>query len=359
MSFCLPIFKRALSVLVTATLLGSTLSFSCLAQTEPIRERLRARALERMATPDHAQDDDNPLDEFSDTGSALSCAEWAQKVTRLERLLAKRHPPTLHPNIENWAYGKSPRETLDVYLPSRTTSPAPIIVMVHGGGWCVGDKQNSGVINNKVARWLPKGFIFISLNYPMVGDGADAFAQAKSVASAIAAIQTHAKQWGGDPQAVMLMGHSAGAHLVSLVNADEKLRKAAGMQPVVGTVSLDAGAIDVVKQMPNVYSFLRTRYREAFGNEEARWIAASPYHQLSPSSAPWLGVCSINRKDQPCEQSQAYALKSRTLRIRAEVYPVAMNHGSINQALGKDNDYTRAVEAFMATLSPALAERLR
>jgi len=44
------------------------------------------------------------------------------------------------------------------------------------------------------------------------------------------------------------------------VNADARIRQASGMRPVLGTVSLDAGAIDVVRQMPNVYPFLKTRY---------------------------------------------------------------------------------------------------
>ena len=65
------------------------------------------------------------------------------------------------------------------------------------------------------------------------------------------------------------MGHSAGAHLVSLVNADASIRRVNAVQPLLGVVSLDAGAIDVVRQMPNVYPFLEVRYREAFGDTES------------------------------------------------------------------------------------------
>ena len=92
-----------------------------------------------------------------------------------------------------------------------------------------------------------------------------------------------------------------------------------GMPLLLGTVSLDAGAVDVVKQMPNVYPFLKTRYREAFGDTEAQWVTASPYHRLDRSAAPWLGVCSTTRKDDPCGQARAYVAKSRGLGVMADM----------------------------------------
>lgn len=264
------------------------------------------------------------------------------------------------PDLADVAYGPEPLATLDVYLPKgQVAGGAPLIMMVHGGGWCVGDKGGSQMVANKVARWVSQGFVFLSVNYPMVNDGADALAQAGAIAGAAAFVQAHAGEWGGDGRRLILMGHSAGAHLVSLVNADAHLRAAHGVRPLLGTVSLDAGAIDVVKQMPNVYPFLKARYREAFGDTEVGWIAASPFHQLDPTAAPWLGVCSTQRKDKPCDQAQAYADKSQGLGIRAAVLPEPMNHGEINSALGAPGRYTDDVEAFMASLDPVVAARLK
>ncbi len=313
----------------------------------PLRERLRARA---------AQGGGDGMAEF---GGAMSCADWAKRVDRMaQRSQGRDAGPA--PDRADVAYGPAPRERMDVFLP-KTAVPggAPIIVMVHGGGWCVGDKAMAGVTANKVARWVSRGFVFVSANYPMVNDGADARAQGGEIAKAAAFVQAHAAEWGGDPARVILMGHSAGAHLVSLVNADAELRRAHGVRPLLGTVSLDAGAIDVVTQMPNVYPFLKQRYREAFGEREAQWIAASPYHRLDRTAAPWLGVCSTTRKDDPCGQASAYVEKSRGLGLRAEALPQPMSHGAINNDLGMDSDYTRDVEAFLAALDPAVAALLR
>ncbi|MFZ5637738.1 MAG: carboxylesterase family protein [Pseudomonadota bacterium] len=315
-------------------------------QAGPLRDRLRARA---------QQGGGDGMEMF---GGAQSCAEWSKRVDRLAQRSQGQHAgPT--PDRPDVAYGPAPRERLDVFLPKTAVrGGVPIIVMVHGGGWCVGDKAMAGVVESKVARWVSKGFVFVSANYPMVNDGADALAQGGEIAKATAFVQAHAAEWGGDPAKVVLMGHSAGAHLVSLVNADAELRRRHGVRPLLGTVSLDAGAIDVVKQMPNVYPFLKLRYREAFGDRESQWIAASPYHRLDRSASPWLGVCSTTRKDDPCGQARGYVEKSRGLGVRAEVLPQPMSHGAINKTLGEDSDYTRAVETFLAGLDPALAALL-
>jgi acetyl esterase/lipase len=324
----------------------------------PVRERLRERLEARRAERGGGEGDGDLRDLGGGMG-AMSCAEWSRRLAPLEARGVGMDGAS-RPDRADVAYGTHAREKLDVYLAAaRGATPAPVIVMVHGGGWCVGDKRGRGVVQNKVARWVPRGFAFISLNYPMVGDGADAIAQAGHVARAVAFVQAQAAGWGADPAKVILMGHSAGAHLVSLVGADAGIRRAAGMKPVLGTVSLDAGAIDVVRQMPNVYPFLKLRYSEAFGESEAGWRAASPFHRIDATAAPWLGVCSTTRKDDPCGQAQAYADKSRGLGVRAAALPEPMNHGRINEALGKDEAYTAAVEDFLAALDAEVAARLR
>jgi arylformamidase len=317
-----------------------------------LRERIKERWQERMQRAGEADD--------MAGGNAMSCAEWAQKVNRLQRFAGSRNTGPA-PDLKDVAYGPDKLDKLDVFLPktAKPARPAPIIMMVHGGGWCIGDKDGASVTANKVARWTPKGFLFISADYPMVNDGDDALAQAIHVARAAAFVQANAARWGGDPSRLILMGHSAGAHLVSLVNADAKIRQANGVRPILATVSLDAGAIDVVKQMPNVYPFLKARYREAFGDTEAQWIRASPFQQLGRTAAPWLGVCSTQRKDDPCGQAKAYAEKSNGLGIRAAVLPEAKSHAAINKELGTPGDYTAGVEAFMASLDPVVAGLLK
>ncbi len=291
-----------------------------------------------------------------------SCAEKNQAINKLMNGRSGKRMYGPEADIEDISYGSKKLETLDVFYPAKSSAKrselAPVIFMVHGGGWCIGSKDMRSVTESKVSRWTPKGFMFISVNYPMIMDGSMAVAQAESVAKALAYVQANAEKWGGDPDRIIMMGHSAGAHLVSLVNADSELRKRSGAKPVLGTVSLDSGAVNVPKQMPIAVDVLKNIYKEAFGTDKEGWIAASPYHQLDKHASPWLGVCSTTRPDNPCEQAEEYAEKSRALGIEAQVLKQKKGHGSINSNLGISGRYTRAVEKFMASLDPIVKDLL-
>jgi acetyl esterase/lipase len=255
--------------------------------------------------------------------------------------------------LRNVAYGPDKLQAMDVYLPPEAKA-APVILMVHGGAWRFGDKRHPPVFENKVARWVPKGFIFVSVNYPMVPDS-DPVEQADDIARAIAAVQAAAPGWGGDPAHVILMGHSAGAHLVTLLNADPSRATRLGARPWLGTVSLDSGALDVPAIMNHRHARL---YDEAFGDDPALWQASSPIHHLTKDGPPWLGVCSSNRRSS-CDTNRIYAAKSKGLGTRAETLGEPLSHGEINALLGKPGAYTDAVEGFMASLDPGVAALLK
>jgi acetyl esterase/lipase len=286
--------------------------------------------------------------------TAQACMEQSAKVERVLSHfgdLVKGPAPTR----KDLAYGSHPLQKLDVFLPPAHTAPAPIIVMVHGGGWCLGDKALKNVTKSKTAHYVPKGFVFVSVNYPKLPDGRMAAAQAEEVARAVAYVQHHARDWNGDERLVVLMGHSAGAHLVSLVNADARLRARFDVKPVLGIISLDSGATDAVKQISGMKSAsVRERYLEAFGRDKATWMQASPLHQLDKTASPWLGVCSTRRADDPCAQARAFADKATSLGVRAAVLPQDKTHGQINADLGTPGAYTDGVDDFMASLDPRL-----
>lgn len=332
-----------------ATLMCLSIAAQSVAAEGGLREKLRARIQQKV------EDGEGALGE--DAGG--SCAEHYAKIDRRISAMGPKAfgPP---PDIKDVSYGTHERQRMDVYLPKmQTAGGAPVILMVHGGGWCVGDKALKSTVENKSKRWTEKGFVFVSTNYPMMTHGRNALAQAHEIARAAAYVQQHAAEWGGDGSKLILMGHSAGAHLVSLVGASQAIRDAGGVQKILGVVSIDAGATDLEMQMPKVVPFLKTRYAEAFGTDPAEWPAASPLHQLGKTSAPWLGICSTTRPDKPCEQSDAYVKKSLALGVPAQTLPLPKGHGKLNSELGKSGSYTDAVEKFMVSLDAAVAARLR
>lgn len=283
---------------------------------------------------------------------------WAGQAGYMRhRAYAVTPPPvTLPPGVtvvQDVAYGSDPLQTFDVYLPPHAVTDAPVIFMVHGGGWRRGDKTAHDVVQNKVARWVPRGFIFISTNYPLLPD-TPPLQQGQNVAHALATAQSHATQWGGDPHAFIVMGRSAGAHLVSLLTAEPSLASAQGALPWLGTVSLDSACLNVVQTMEEPHPSL---YDDAFGTDPAVWLAASPYQQMTGLIVPFFAVCDSNRADS-CSQAQAFVSKVVLLGSRAGSLPEDMRHGDINLNLGVPSAYTRHVETFLRTLSPKIARLL-
>jgi arylformamidase len=252
------------------------------------------------------------------------------------------------------AYGSHRRQRFDVYLPSRPVSGAPVIVMVHGGGWRNGDKAMPRMVENKVARWVPAGFVVISVNYRMVEDGVMPVEQARDVGRAVAEAQRRAASWGADPRRFVLMGHSAGAHLVTLLTTSSDVSSGLGLTPWLGVVSLDSGGLDVVEIMEGRHARL---YDDAFGSDRSYWRAASPFHALARPTPPIHVVCSTQRP-VPCQQAVRFSARATTVGTRTSVQRVDMAHNEINIQLGLPGAYTRTVEDFLRTLHPSLAAAL-
>ena len=255
--------------------------------------------------------------------------------------------------LKDIAYGDAEEQRMDVYLPAHAEN-APVIFMVHGGGWRRGDKASNTVVENKVARWVARGFIFVSANYRLLPK-ADPLVQAEDVARALAAAQTKAAAWGGNPAKFILMGHSAGAHLVALLAASPGRVKSLGVRPWLGTIVLDSAAMDVVQIMESGHYRL---YDNAFGKDAAFWKSASPFQVLTADATPMLLVCSTKRRDKPCEQARVFAAKAVGLGVRAALSEQALTHKEINQQLGLPGVYTEAVERFMGTLDASVSSLL-
>lgn len=254
--------------------------------------------------------------------------------------LVKNLPTNTHV-LRDIAYGDDPKQRFDVYAPAQAKN-APVIFMVHGGGWTRGDKSMSRVVENKVKHWLPQGYVFISVNNRLLPQTAIE-EQAQDVAQALAYAQAHAAEWGADASKFVLMGHSAGAHLIALVSSSPTLAAQAGAKPWRGSVILDSAAYDVAAIMRGRHFGL---YDRAFGNDASRWATLSPLSVLTHSTPPMLAVCS-SRRVESCAQARAYVDKAKSLGTRAAVLPQDLSHGEINAVLGEAGTYTEAVDGFL------------
>ncbi|RKP38856.1 Alpha/Beta hydrolase protein [Dimargaris cristalligena] len=126
--------------------------------------------------------------------------------------------------------GLDPLHKLDLYLPQATTTPPPLVVFVHGGVWRSGDKSQHAQLGQTLSAKY--GLAVACINYRLstlekaVPDAPAGTPLASrcyhpthvlDTARAVAFLMTHGHLLGFDPKRIVLSGHSAGAHLISLL----------------------------------------------------------------------------------------------------------------------------------------------
>jgi dipeptidyl aminopeptidase/acylaminoacyl peptidase len=247
--------------------------------------------------------------------------------------------------IKDLKYMDNSLTSLDIYMPKRNLNKK-VIFMVHGGAWRLGDKASDLVIKNKVDYWVSKGYVFISTNYRLLLQ-IDVFNQAIDVATALKFSQDYLKKYKIKSEDFILMGHSAGAHLISLLTTNPKIAYDIGVKKWLGSVSIDTAALNVPVIMNNKHKKL---YDKAFGNDVNYWEKVSPYHQLKEKIVPFLAICSTKRKIS-CSQSEQFFYKAKSYGSEVEVLKINLNHRDINKNLGLDSSYTQAVDKFINEIS--------
>jgi acetyl esterase/lipase len=108
------------------------------------------------------------------------------------------------------------RQRLDLYLPAITSPPAPLIVVIHGGGWQQGDKARSQGIVRRFPLLLRRGYAIASLNY-RYSNQALFPAQVHDVKAAVRWLRENAAEYGLNEQRFGVWGQSSGAHLAAML----------------------------------------------------------------------------------------------------------------------------------------------
>lgn len=270
----------------------------------------------------------------------------------MERMGADHAPKV--PGSETISYGADPLQALDIWRAKGAKGPAPLIVFVHGGGWKRGDKDNA-TGRFKAVHYPGQGYAFASINYRLV-PAAKVEQQAADVAGAVRALVDRAASLGIDRRRIVLMGHSAGAHLVALVGTDERYLKGAGLSyaDLAGVIPIDGAAYDVPAQMSDGPPIMQKTYAQAFGTDSVRQKALSPTAQAAAPNAPAFLLLYVQRPDG-VRQARALgaALERGGSRVEHGSFPGEglKGHAEINRSLG-DPAYapTGAVDAWLKRL---------
>lgn len=257
------------------------------------------------------------------------------------------------PGMVEHSFGTDPLQKLDFWAAKDKAKPAPIVIFVHGGGWKRGDKRNATGAA-KVTHFLEQGYAVASVNYRLV-PAAKVEDQAADVATAFAWLRSNAARLNIDPARMVLMGHSAGAHLVALVGTDPRYARAAGfaLSDIRGVIPLDGAAYDVAAQLADGGKFMQDTYAQAFGSDPARQKALSPTLHADGPNAPAFLILHVDRDDGK-RQSEALGAALSKAGTPAQVTRIAgrglIGHAEINRKLGQpDYPATPVVDAWLKT----------
>ncbi|MDY7024853.1 MAG: alpha/beta hydrolase [Pseudomonadota bacterium] len=181
----------------------------------------------------------------------------------------------------------SERVSLDIYSTVDNFSQKPVIIWVHGGGWHLGDKAEG--VENLRNLALENGWILVGVNYRLsprpkllkirMDDNRIKYPDHNNdIADAMAWVYKNISKYGGNPNKIALIGHSAGAHLVSLAGTKREFLEDRNIpfSIIKGVASID---IDVYKVDEYVAQGI-PMIVNAFGSDPKANRDASPYYHV-------------------------------------------------------------------------------
>ncbi len=154
-------------------------------------------------------------------GIALQIAVWRNGpavVSTIDRIAGGTAGAEAKATIST---GDHPAQKLVVWGPEDrdpADPPLPVLLFAHGGGWRSGDPVDYGFVGR---AFVPEGFIVVLIGYRLGEDGIYP-GMLQDTASAIAWTHEEIAAYGGDPDRMVLAGHSAGAYNVVMVGLEEQ-----------------------------------------------------------------------------------------------------------------------------------------
>jgi acetyl esterase/lipase len=224
-------------------------------------------------------------------------------------------------------YGDHDRQVVTVYRGA--AERPPLAVYIHGGAWRMGSPER---VRAKPQWFGEAGWAFASVGYRVLPD-AQVEDQARDIAAGLRALRADAARLGFDPDRILIMGHSAGAHLAALVATDGRYL-GADRAAVRGVILLDGAGYDVSNEFNLRGPLARKLYGDAFGEDPARQRTLSPIAHVDAQDPPdWLIVFAESRVDAR-EQAAQFGDALQRAGLRVERIPDPGNHMEINREFG-------------------------
>lgn len=218
---------------------------------------------------------------------------------------------------------------------------APVLLYVHGGGWIKGTREKIYKLDKFATQ---RGWMLVSVDYrPVPRTNIDG--QVRDIVRSINWVRQNISRHGGDKKKIVIMGHSAGSHLVSLIAAK---RLGGNLR---GVIANDVQAYDMVAY-GGMRGSLPYVYAAAFGSNPANWVKWSPVTYVRRGARgglpPFMIMYSGSNYQRRKVLANGFAGDLREKGARVTLFDGRRySHGSIASRIGVSSEVTLAVERFL------------
>ncbi|MBU1372099.1 MAG: alpha/beta hydrolase [Bacteroidetes bacterium] len=236
---------------------------------------------------------------------------------------------------------------LDIYHSDQFSKPQDVIVFIHGGSWNSGSKDTYWFLGRNFAR---KGKIVVVINYQLSPE-VQYDAMAYDCAKAVKWVKNHIQEYGGNPNQIFVMGHSAGGHLAALINQNPKYFNQAGIQnPIKGVILNDPFGLNIYQYMKlqiNTDDKYIPGFLKVFGADEEEWKNASPIFTVDQIQNPYQLFSGSKTYPSIQMQTPAFykALKENHKSVSFEIINGKKHIGMITQMIfGCNKMYDKIID---------------
>ena len=236
------------------------------------------------------------------------------------------------------------KHRLDIYLPASPAN-APVVVFVHGGAFMQGDRRGFARLGRDLAN---QGIVVIVPSYRLFPDS-DAQGATRDIAAAIAWTLAHASTYGINAKRLYLVGHSAGAQIVSMLGTHPQYLRAAGVHfsALRGVVSL-AGIYDVRNLSDEPESWQIVDYK-IYGQTVAARASISPGIDIDPHAPKFMIVCGSEDDPDACNRATYFLHHLQAVDVNAVlIRDIGADHmGVLRSAIDPRDPVSKAFHTFI------------
>jgi len=222
-------------------------------------------------------------------------------------------------------------QILDIYTPASAPAEAnlPVLFFIHGGAFWMSDKRDPDYYPERIYRALAaEGLVVVAPNYRLT-PAVRYPAHAEDTAAALAWTIDHVAGYGGDPDRILVSGHSAGGFLAAAIVLDTRFLAAHGT-----TASGIRGVIPICGQ----FDVVDSGRQDTFGTDRALWPGYSPLNHVRSDAPPFTIIEAAGDDWWAPGQAEIFHEALRRAGVTSIFYELDDDHFTVIRDIGRESD---------------------